>query len=36
MIVKNDTVERLYSAHTNDRLKVAYSNNSAYRYYVLW
>lgn len=30
MIVQNDTVTRTYSAHTNDRLKLAYSSNSSF------
>lgn len=35
MIVKNDTVTRQFSGHTNDRLKTAYSKNSNWEYYVL-
>jgi len=36
MIVKNDTVERLYSAHTNDKKQCPYSNHSDWEYYILW
>ncbi|AIS51998.1 RNA polymerase sigma-70 factor, ECF subfamily [Thermoanaerobacter kivui] len=36
MIVKNDTIERLFSAHTNDRLKYPYGKNTTWEYYVLW
>ncbi len=36
MIVKNDTIERLYSAHTNDRLNYPYAKNTSWEYYVLW
>ncbi|MBU5437195.1 amidase domain-containing protein [Tissierella sp. MSJ-40] len=35
MIVKNDTVTRQFSGHTNDRLQSAYSKNSSWEYYVL-
>lgn len=36
MIVKNDTVTRQFSGHTNDRNQVNYSNVSGYLYYILW
>jgi|GEM_PF-1176847 len=36
LIVKNDTVTRQYSAHTNDRNQCNYSNVSGYLYYILW
>ncbi|MGF7430277.1 amidase domain-containing protein [Thermoanaerobacterium thermosaccharolyticum] len=36
MIVKNDTITRQFSGHTNDRNQVNYSNVSGYEYYVLW
>lgn len=36
MIVKNDTIERLFSAHTNDRLKYPYAKNTSWEYYILW
>ncbi len=35
-LVFNDTVTRKYSAHTNDRNQVNYSNVSGYAYYILW
>ncbi|KXG74881.1 amidase domain-containing protein [Thermotalea metallivorans] len=36
MIVKNDTITRQFSGHTNDRNQVNYSNVSGYQYYILW
>lgn len=36
LIVKNDTVTRQYTGHTNDRKQINYSNGSGYQYYVLW
>ncbi|WDV48087.1 amidase domain-containing protein [Clostridiaceae bacterium M8S5] len=36
LIVKNDTVTRQYSSHTNDTKKHNYSNINGYKYYVLW
>ncbi|MCR4434206.1 MAG: amidase domain-containing protein [Caldiserica bacterium] len=36
MIVKNDTVERLYSAHTDDKKQCPYSNHTDWEYYILW
>ncbi len=36
MIVQNDTITRKYSAHTNDRNQVNYSNGTGYLYYILW
>ncbi len=36
LIVKNDTVTRQFSGHTNDRNQSNYSNVSGYAYYILW
>jgi len=36
LIVKNDTVTRQFSGHTNDRNQCNYSNVSGYLYYILW
>ena len=36
MIVKNDTVSRQFSGHTNDRKQYGYGNSSGCEYYILW
>lgn len=36
LIVKNDTVTRQFSGHTNDRNQCNYSNVAGYLYYILW